>query len=82
MKNFLAHASDRKRTLKRGGGQIFLPLHEEQIEKAESLFQTHSFTSSEDRVFIAAGQLRWSPLDWNGSRQITKVNPRRSSSGN
>ena len=51
VKNFLAHASDRERTLKRGGGQIFLPLHEEQIENAESLFQTHSSTSSEDRVF-------------------------------
>ncbi|HEU0370048.1 MAG TPA: hypothetical protein VFR42_12595 [Candidatus Acidoferrum sp.] len=50
MKNFLAHASDRERTLKRGGGQNFLPLHEEQIENAESLFQTHS-SSSEDRVF-------------------------------
>jgi RNA polymerase sigma factor (sigma-70 family) len=51
LKNFLAHASDRERTLKRGGGQNFLPLHEEQIENAESLFQTHSSTSSEDRVF-------------------------------
>ena len=51
MKNFLAHASDRERTLKRGGGQKFLPLHEEQIENAESLFQTHSCTSSEDRIF-------------------------------
>ena len=51
MKNFLAHASDRERTLKRGGGQNFLPLPEEQIENAESLFQTHSSTSSEDRVF-------------------------------
>ena len=51
MKNFLGHASDRERTLKRGGGQNFLPLHEEQIENAESLFQTHSCTSSEDRNF-------------------------------
>lgn len=51
LKNFLAHASDRQRTLKRGGGQKFLPLHEAQIENAESLFQTHSWTSSEDRVF-------------------------------
>jgi len=51
LKNFLAHASDRERTLKRGGGQNFLPLHEEQIENAESLFQTHSSTSSADRVF-------------------------------
>ena len=51
LKNFLAHASERERTLKRGGGQIFLPLHEEQIENAESLFQTHGSTSSEDRVF-------------------------------
>jgi RNA polymerase sigma factor (sigma-70 family) len=51
MKNFLSHASERERTLKRGGGQNFLPLHEEQIENAESLFQTHSCASSEDRVF-------------------------------
>ncbi len=51
LKNFLSHASDRERTLKRGSGQNFLPLHEEQIENAESLFQTHSVKSSEDRLF-------------------------------
>jgi RNA polymerase sigma-70 factor (ECF subfamily) len=51
LKNFLADASDRERTLKRGGGQNFLPLHEEQVEDAESLFQTHSVASSEDRLF-------------------------------
>src|SRR5438094_6240441 len=51
MKNSLAHASDRERTLKRGGGQKFLPLHEEQIDKAESLFQAHSCSSNEDRIF-------------------------------
>ena len=51
LKNFLAHASDRERTLKRGGGRSFLPLHQEQAEEAESLFQTHSAASSEDRLF-------------------------------
>jgi RNA polymerase sigma factor (sigma-70 family) len=51
LKNFLADVSDRERTLKRGGGQNFLPLHEEQIENAESLFQTHSGTSGEDQIF-------------------------------
>jgi RNA polymerase sigma factor (sigma-70 family) len=51
LKNFLANASDSERTLKRGGGQEFLPLHEEQAEQAESLFQTHSTASSEDRLF-------------------------------
>jgi RNA polymerase sigma-70 factor (ECF subfamily) len=51
LKNFLAHASDRERTLKRGGGQGLLPLHEEQIKDAESLFQTHSATSSGDHLF-------------------------------
>jgi RNA polymerase sigma factor (sigma-70 family) len=51
LKNFLAHAADRKRTLQRGGGQEFLPLHEEQVKEAESLFQTHSTASSEDRLF-------------------------------
>jgi RNA polymerase sigma factor (sigma-70 family) len=68
LKNFLAHAADRKRTLERGGGQEFLPLHEEQVKEAESLFQTHSTASSEDRLFdrswaealIAAGLERLS----------------------
>jgi len=54
LKNFLADASDRERTLKRGGHTIFCPLKEEQAEEAESLFQTHgeaSYATSEDRVF-------------------------------
>jgi RNA polymerase sigma-70 factor (ECF subfamily) len=51
IKNFLADAADRERTLKRGGAQDFLPLHEAQVEQAESLFQTHSGTSNEDRLF-------------------------------
>ncbi len=51
LKNFLADAADRERTLKRGGAKIFLPLHEEQAQEAESLFQTHSGMSSEDRLF-------------------------------
>jgi RNA polymerase sigma factor (sigma-70 family) len=55
LKNFLADAYDREQTLKRGGAHDFLPLKEEQVEEAESLFQTH-FTSGsdatgEDRVF-------------------------------
>ena len=73
MKNFLGHASDRERTLKRGGGQKFLPLHEEQIENAESLFQAHSCTNSEDRIFdrswaaalVAAGLERLA-VDYKG----------------
>ena len=68
VKNFLANASDRERTLKRGGGQNFLPLHEEQIEDAESLFQTHRSVSNEDQIFdrswaealVAAGMERLS----------------------
>src|SRR5437016_13003274 len=51
LKNFLADASDRERTLKRGGGQNFLPLHEEQIKEAESVFQTHGAMSGEDQIF-------------------------------
>ena len=73
LKNFLADAADRERTLKRGGGQNFLPLHEEQAEEAESLFQTHSSASSEDHIFdrswadalIAAGLERLS-ADYKG----------------
>jgi len=51
LKNFLADAADRERTLKRGGAQILLPLHEEQARGAESLFQTHSGMSNGDRLF-------------------------------
>jgi len=52
LKNFLADAADKERTLKRGGSQIFLPLHEEQAQAAESLFQTHSgMSNEEDRLF-------------------------------
>jgi RNA polymerase sigma factor (sigma-70 family) len=73
VKNFLAHAIDRARTLKRGGGQEFLPLHEEQAKEAESLFQAHSTASSEDRLFdrswaealLAAGLERLS-ADYRG----------------
>lgn len=54
LKNLLADAHDRAQTLKRGGGQDFLPLNEEQVEKAESLFQTHGGAEEspdEDRIF-------------------------------
>jgi RNA polymerase sigma-70 factor (ECF subfamily) len=51
VKHFLADAADRERTLKRGGGQDFVPLHEEQAREAESLFQTHSGTGNEDGLF-------------------------------
>jgi RNA polymerase sigma factor (sigma-70 family) len=51
LKNFLSDASDRERTLKRGGGQNFLPLHEEQIKEAESLFQNHRGASTEEKIF-------------------------------
>jgi RNA polymerase sigma factor (sigma-70 family) len=54
LKNLLADAHDQAQTLKRGGGRELLPLKEEQVEEAESLFQTHcSFVPStnEDRLF-------------------------------
>jgi DNA-directed RNA polymerase specialized sigma24 family protein len=50
-KNFLVNACNRERTLKRGGGQSFLPLHEQQIEDAESLFQTHRNVNNADQLF-------------------------------
>jgi hypothetical protein len=49
LKNFLADVSDRERTLKRGGGQNFPPLHEEQIENAEP-----QSCSESDRRAVAA----------------------------
>jgi DNA-directed RNA polymerase specialized sigma24 family protein len=54
LKNFLADAYDCERTLKRGGQHEFLPLREEQVEEAESFFQTQSNLGAaipEDRVF-------------------------------
>jgi RNA polymerase sigma-70 factor (ECF subfamily) len=51
LKNFLADAADRERTLKRGGGQNLLPLHEAQLSEAESLFQTHSATRNGEQIF-------------------------------
>jgi RNA polymerase sigma-70 factor (ECF subfamily) len=73
LKFFVADEGDRQRALKRGGGQNFLPLHEEQAKNAESLFQAHSTASSEDRLFdrswaealLAAGLERLS-ADYKG----------------
>jgi hypothetical protein len=82
MKNFLAEASDRERTLKRGGGQNLLPLHEEQIKEAESLFGLMVARLTKIRSSIAVGRRHWSPLVWNDSPQITSANPRKSCSMN
>jgi RNA polymerase sigma factor (sigma-70 family) len=68
LKNFLADAYGREQTLKRGGARDFLPLKEQQVEEAESLFQTHSDAIGEDRIFerswaealVAAGLQRLS----------------------
>jgi RNA polymerase sigma factor (sigma-70 family) len=68
LKNFLADAYDREQTLKRGGARDFLPLKEQPVEEAESLFQTHSDAIGEDRIFerswaealVAAGLQRLS----------------------
>jgi RNA polymerase sigma-70 factor (ECF subfamily) len=73
VKNFLTHEADRARTLKRGGGHDFLPLHEDLTKEAESLFQTHSNASNEDCLFdrswaealLAAGLERLS-ADYKG----------------
>jgi DNA-directed RNA polymerase specialized sigma24 family protein len=76
LKHFLADAFDREWTLKRGGGQNFLPLNEDQIADAESLFQTHSVASNEDWIFdrswaealVAAGLERVS-ADYKGDKE-------------
>src|SRR5262249_7597342 len=81
LKNFLADAADRERTLKRGGAQIFLPLHEQQAEEAKSLFQTHSGMSDGDRLFdrgwaealAAAGLQRlWAEYKREGKERLFK----------
>ena len=77
LRNFLADDFRRDRTLKRGGGQSFLPLNEEQAEEAESLFQTHITASSEDWLFdrtwaealMAAGLERLSADYQNESKE-------------
>jgi RNA polymerase sigma-70 factor (ECF subfamily) len=81
LKNFLADASDRERTLKRGGGQSFLPLHEEQIKEAESLFQNYRTASTEELIFdrswaqalVAAGLERLS-ADYRSEAKETLFN--------
>jgi DNA-directed RNA polymerase specialized sigma24 family protein len=54
LKNFMADSRDHEQALKRGGAYDFLPLNEEQVGEAESMFQTH-FASGEsigeDRLF-------------------------------
>jgi RNA polymerase sigma-70 factor (ECF subfamily) len=77
LKNLLADAHDREQTLKRGGGQDFLPLNEEQVEEAESLFQTHCASEdspNEDRLFErtwAERQLE----EWARSGRVVAVRP-------
>jgi RNA polymerase sigma factor (sigma-70 family) len=51
LKNFLADAYDREHRLKRGGGHELLPLHEEQIKEAESLFQDQRKARTEEQIF-------------------------------
>ena len=54
LKNFLADEYGRAHSLKRGGGQDFLPLDDEALEAAESVFQTHGTNgppNGEDGVF-------------------------------
>ena len=82
LKNFLADAADRERTLKRGGAQIFLPLHEEQAQDAESLFQTHSGMSNEDRLFDRSWAEALVATVLERLWQITNVRAKSSSSTN
>lgn len=54
VKNFLADTYDQAHALKRGGEHELLPLDEEQVAEAESLYQTQldaGNTANEDRVF-------------------------------
>jgi RNA polymerase sigma-70 factor (ECF subfamily) len=55
LKNFLCDVRDREQTLKRGGGQHFVPLHESLTEAAESLLKANGSSGQsalgEDRLF-------------------------------
>ncbi len=54
LKNFLANTHDHTHALKRGGGQELLPLDEEQVAEAESLYRTQvdaGNVAGEDRIF-------------------------------
>jgi RNA polymerase sigma-70 factor (ECF subfamily) len=54
LKNFLANSYDHTQTLKRGGGRELLPLDEEQVAKAESLYGRQldaAPATGEDRIF-------------------------------
>ena len=81
IKNFLANASDRERTLKRGG-QNLQPLREEQIKMRSLFFRLTAAQPMTISSSIAVGQNRWSPWAWNSSRQSTNASPRKSCSTN
>src|SRR4051812_16292578 len=54
LKNFLADAYSYAAAVKRGGGYDLLPLDEERVEAAESIYQTHfanGVPNGEDRLF-------------------------------
>jgi DNA-directed RNA polymerase specialized sigma24 family protein len=54
LKNFLANTYDHAHALKRGGGNELLPLDEDQVAEAESLFKTQTATTpgtGEDWLF-------------------------------
>lgn len=55
LKNFLSHAREHERALKRGGGREFVPFDDARAEEAESLFQTHGGAGgnalAEDKLF-------------------------------
>jgi RNA polymerase sigma factor (sigma-70 family) len=54
LKNFLSHAYEQEKTLKRGGAFEFVPLDEERAEAAEAMFQTQiaaEDSPNEDRLF-------------------------------
>jgi hypothetical protein len=82
LKNLLADAHDREQTLKRGGGQDFLPLNEEQVEEAESLFQTIALPKirlTKTGFSSGPGRRRWSQERLVKLRRITRRKGKKSS---
>ena len=83
LKNFLTDARDREHALKRGGGQEFLPLNEEQIGAAESLFKLTRAPMNpgmKRSCSNGVGPKHSRQPGWSECRQAIKLKARRDSS--
>ena len=69
LKNFLADATDRERTLKRVG-QSFLPLDEKRTSRPNHCSRRTIPRAAKIRSSTGVGRKPWSPPSWSGFRRV------------